>query len=126
VVLLNVAVFAIAGFLGLSFLLQTLHRISVAEEQERIDSLERPPIQPPPLPDATPAPGALEKMEGHVLRAHVKGVFRIWVVVFGLVGAQMGWILRPFVGDPHLPFRLFRPRVSNFFLDVIDKIKHLF
>jgi hypothetical protein len=32
-VLLNVAVFAISGFLGLSFLLQALHRISVAEQQ---------------------------------------------------------------------------------------------
>ena len=125
-VLLNVAVFAIAGFLGLSFLLQTLHRISVAEEQARVESLERPPALPSPLPDATAAPGALQKMEGHVLGAHVKGVFRIWVIVFGLVGAQMGWILRPFVGDPHLPFRLFRPRISNFFIDVVDKIKHLF
>jgi hypothetical protein len=38
----------------------------------------------------------------------------------------MGWILRPFIGDPHLPFRLFRPRVSNFFIDVVEKIKDLF
>jgi hypothetical protein len=128
-VLLNVVVFAISGFLGLSFLLQTLHRISVAEQQAMIDALERPSTQPPPpVPDSTstPAPGALERMEGHVLGPHVKTVFRIWVIIFGLVGAQMGWILRPFVGDPDLKFAWFRPRVSNFFVDVMNKIKDLF
>jgi len=117
-VLLNVAVFAIAGFLGLSFLLQTLHRLSVAEAKAREESLEDP--------SATPAPGALEKMEGHVLGPHVKTVFNIWVIIFGLVGAQMGWILRPFVGDPKLKFAWFRPRASNFFVDVVEKIKDLF
>ena len=129
-VLLNVAVFAISGFLGLSFLLQTLHRISVAEQQAQLDALERPPDQPPPPPDLTPAPlpvpGALERMEGHVLGPHVRAVFRIWVIIFGLVGAQMGWILRPFVGDPNLKFAWFRPRMSNFFIDVMEKIKDLF
>ena len=142
-VLLNVLVFTISGFLGLAFLLQTLHRISVAEHQARLDALERPPGPPPPLPaepapdPALPyatvaprqvpaAPGALDRMEGHVLGPHVKTVFRIWVITFGLVGAQMGWILRPFVGDPNLKFAWFRPRASNFFIDVVEKIKDLF
>ncbi len=132
-VLLNVLVFAIAGFLGLSFLLQTLHRISIAEQEARTDALEHPPTdQAATFPDTTPAsaparaPGALDRTEGHVLGPHVRTVFNIWVIIFGLVGAQMGWILRPFIGDPTLPFRLFRPRVSNFFIDVMDKIKDLF
>ena len=145
-VLLNVLVFTISGFLGLSFLLQTLHRISVAEDQARLDESGRPPALPPPLPSqpsvgsetpyatatsTAPAtaprlPGALDRMEGHVLGPHVRSVFRIWIIVFGMVGAQMGWILRPFVGDPSLPFRLFRPRTSNFFIDVVQKIKDLF
>ncbi len=128
-VLMNVLVFAIAGFLGLSFLLQTLHRISIAEAAARLDALEQPPVDPEASPPGvTPAtsPGALERMEGHVLGPHVKTVFRIWIIVFGLVGAQMGWILRPFVGDPNLPFRLFRPRGSNFFIDVMHKIRDLF
>ncbi|MGB7158187.1 MAG: hypothetical protein WBD40_08985, partial [Tepidisphaeraceae bacterium] len=121
-VLLNVAVFAISGFLGLSFLLQTLHRISVAEEQARVEALERPAEQLPAPPGddgKAHTPGALERTDGQVLGTHVKTVFKIWVIIFGLVGAQMGWILRPFVGHPDLPFRLFRPRVSNFFIDVV-------
>ena len=52
-------------------------------------------------------------MLGH----HVKTVFRIWVVVFGLVGAQMSWVLRPFIGAPDRPVEIFRDemRQGNFF-----------
>ena len=32
-----------------------------------------------------------------------------WLVVFALVGVQMAWLLRPFVGDPHHSVALFRP-----------------
>jgi hypothetical protein len=36
-------------------------------------------------------------------------------VIYVVVGAQMGWILRPFIGHPHLPFQAFRSRWSNIF-----------
>jgi len=42
-------------------------------------------------------------------------------VVFGLVGAQMAWMLRPFIGNPNSPFTLIRSRESNFFEAVFDK-----
>jgi hypothetical protein len=42
-------------------------------------------------------------------------IFRIWVIVFAVVGAQMAWVLRPFLGNPKLEFTWFRPRESNFF-----------
>jgi hypothetical protein len=28
---------------------------------------------------------------------------RVWVVLYAFVGIQMGWFLRPFIGDPTLP-----------------------
>ncbi len=119
-VLLNVLLFAVAGFMGLGFLLQTLHRLYNAQFSV-----------PPPLPSMSdaplvegepvmPEPGALERLEGQVSSRNVRHVFRIWVLVFGLVGAQMGWVMRPFIGDPHKPFTLFRPRESNFFQAVVD------
>src|SRR5437764_2499340 len=46
-VLMNVAMFAVAGFLGLNFLLQTLHRLTIVEEAAFI---------PPPLPPAEDMP----------------------------------------------------------------------
>ena len=66
----------------------------------------------------TMEPGALDRTEGHMLSKHVKTVFGCWVVVFALVGAQMGWVLRPFIGSPDVPFEWFRERESNFFESV--------
>lgn len=31
-----------------------------------------------------------------------------WVVLYAFVGIQMGWMLRPFVGDPDMPVTFFR------------------
>ncbi len=124
--LFNVVVYAVGGTLGMAFLLQTLHRLSV------IDSQPLPRTSPPPLSDSPDAlefegpSGALDPLENRVLSKHVKTVFRLWVIVFALVGAQMGWVLRPFVGNPNLPFTWFRPRQSNFFQAVLHTIASLF
>jgi hypothetical protein len=127
-VLLNVVLFAVAGFLGLGFLLQTLHRLFNAQLVLPATSLSEiphttadPGQAPPPLPTAPeyPDPGALDALEGQVSSRNVRTVFRIWVLVFGLVGAQTGWVLRPFIGDPSKPFTFFRDRQSNFFEGVI-------
>ena len=72
------------------------------------------------------APGALDPVEEHVLGRHVATVFRIWVIVFGLVGAQMGWVLRPFLGNPDQEFTWFRARESNFFEALAQAIMGMF
>jgi hypothetical protein len=104
-VILNVLVYFVAGLLGLAFLLQTLHRMTVA----RIADL----LQTPPGDQIEKGP--LERPSEHVLAPHVKTVFRVWVLVFGLVGCQMAWVLRPFIGRPDAPFAWFRHPYSNFF-----------
>lgn len=128
-VLLNVLLFAVAGVLGLLFLLQTLHRLSLVDKLLPPADEPTPPTAPPTTPDAAPTPsdplGALDRIEGRVLGHHVKAVFRAWIIVFGLVGAQMAWVLRPFIGDPARPFTWFRPRASNFFEAVIGTIHSL-
>ena len=127
-VLLNVLLCGIAGFLGLMFLLQTLHRLSLIEMEMQRQPQGSPPPSESPQPEGPPSepleikehypPGALDRLPGHVFGRHVKAVFRCWVIVFGLVGAQMGWVLRPFIGDPNRPFQWFRERDSNFFESV--------
>jgi len=52
-------------------------------------------------------------------------VFRVWIFVYAVVGAQMAWILRPFIGTPGKPFTLFRERDSNFFAAVYEAISQL-
>jgi hypothetical protein len=114
-ILLNVVVFGIAGLLGLVFLLQTLHRLTISIAQ----------APPPPATDETsiPAPvvaGPLDHAGETLLAPHVKTVFRIWVIVFGLVGSQMAWVLRPFIGRPDQAFAWFRHPESNFFQAVMN------
>ncbi len=55
-----------------------------------------------------------------------KRIFNTWTVIYGVVGAQMGWILRPFIGSPTQPFEFFRERDSNFFEAVGATLKRLF
>ncbi len=45
-----------------------------------------------------------------------------WVLLFAFVGGQMAWTLRPFMGDPSLPFILFADRGSNLYADVITTL----
>ncbi|HTU26898.1 MAG TPA: hypothetical protein VMF30_15940 [Pirellulales bacterium] len=189
-VLLNVLIFAVSGVLGMSFLLQTLHRLNIAPRYEPPRFDRRLPTQlapeagetpagrddlvtetaqpavaageegPPPLPGAsgvdsgvapveggtTPIlgvpPGAsgappvetmadeergpLDAIEGEPPGQQTRLVFDLWMIVFGLVGAQMSWVLRPFIGSPHDKFQWLRPRESNFFEAVFQALRHLF
>lgn len=116
--LLNVAVCSVGGLLGLAFLLQTLHRLVLVQEQAAI-------INQPPRDLDGPADKLSTLGPAGPTPRKVKSVFRIWVFVFALVGAQMSWILRPFIGNPYLPFEWFRQRESNFFLAVGQAILNL-
>lgn len=125
-ILLNVFFFAVGGVLGSLFLLQSLHRLDVAD---------RSVILPPPVTDSgvgTVAPlgvggvsetfekelGPLDRMEGQLLGRNVRKVFAIWLLLFASVGGQMSWVLRPFLGEPSKEFAWIRPRGSNFFESV--------
>lgn len=65
--------------------------------------------------------GALERMDRETA-ARARDVFRVWVLVYAIVGAQMGWVLRPFIGSPDMPFAWFRARESNIFLDILRSL----
>jgi hypothetical protein len=139
ILLFNVVVCAVAGGLGLNFLLQTLHRLSQALDSLRTPVLParvapqpiaEPPPTSPPLdyfePTTAPEPpGALDRLGPRAPDRQVRLVFRCWVVLFGLVGAQMAWVLRPFIGNPNQPFTWFRPRQSNFFEAVFQALAGL-
>ncbi len=48
-----------------------------------------------------------------------------WVVLYGLVGSQLGWTLRPFFGSPGEPFQLFRNLEGNFYAQVLISLRSL-
>jgi len=49
----------------------------------------------------------------------------MWIFVYGFVGTQMAWTLRPFFGAPELPFQLFRQFGGNFYVNVMESFWQL-
>jgi hypothetical protein len=113
--LLNVTVFGISGVLGLKFLLATLRKL--------MEILYQPIVQTIPSDDPSePARVITHYPESN---ARVRLIFYVWVLLFGVVGCQMGWVLRPFVGSPFKDFEFIRPKSGNFLLAIIEIIKRL-
>jgi hypothetical protein len=133
IVLLNVILMAIAGLVALAFLLHTLRRLAAVSRAP----WPAVPVTPGPttvgVNPASPAEPLrnLGPLEHLPVRApeqalgQARTIFHIWVLIYGLVGAQMGWLLRPFIGDPHQPFAWLRAREGNFFQAVSACIQSL-
>ena len=119
ILLLNVAVFGLSGFLGLKFLVGTLHRLTsvLYERDAALEALQNPSLNAGTTRDL----GPLDRLERPTSRS-VRQVFAFWVVAFALVGMQMSWVLRPFVSAPGKQFMLFAPRESNFYAAVFHQI----
>lgn len=136
-VVLTVVVFGFGGIVGLVFLLRALRGVLMRSTGEPAAAPAAPAVredepQRLEVPDAdmdadapapAPAPAPLDDLTRNERIATV--LFRIWVVVYGLVGAQMAWVLRPFIGDPNAAFTWFRPRESNFFSSAIGHLRDL-
>ncbi|MFY1688327.1 hypothetical protein [Plantactinospora sp. WMMB782] len=50
----------------------------------------------------------------------------IWILLFGFVGTQLAWTLRPFFGSPDQPFALFRSIDGNFYAEILRSLGSLF
>lgn len=125
ILLLNVFMFAAAGALGIGYLQKMLGELVRLDQQRRaaelVESVEvveeeddeevkRPRRPRRPEPEPTPT----------------RSVFTVWMALFALVGAQMSWVLRPFIGSPTTEFAWFRQRESSFFAAVMRSLGQLF
>ncbi len=152
ILLLIVLLSSGAGILGLNYLLRMLNQYAASDPESRslysdrpFDNQPRTSVNPNELTQADSSTSA-EHPEGsqeletgpNVWSAHraaprfsesnssTAAIFRVWVFVFAVVGAQMSWVLRPFVGAPGKPFTWFRERDGNFFQSVSNLIWQLF
>lgn len=118
--LLNFLFFALSGVIGLKVLLTMLSRI----EQVQSPQGSAPAVAAEGVPSeataSTPATGQLSHEQMMARRT-----FQVWLVIYALVGAQMGWVLRPFIGSPSLEFEWFRDRQANIFIDILRTIGNL-
>lgn len=98
IVLLNVAILGIGGLASIAFLLRTMIRAQNAE-------------QPPAAlePALVTSPSATAETPRRALP-----LLFVWIITYSLVGTQMGWLLRPFIGHPDRPLTVFRDREGSF------------
>jgi hypothetical protein len=117
---LNVAIMALTGVIGIGFLLDGMDSLNKLAEPpaERADTpptVEAQPVEAQPVE----APPAAE-------RPVSMGLLYIWIVLYAFVGTQLAWTLRPYFGDPSKPFQFFRPIESNFYVNLVQTLMNLF
>jgi hypothetical protein len=148
-VILNVALLAVAGLVGMAFLLQTLRRLSgppLATIRAMLPTVS--PTIPPAAPPTSPPMGlAAERAPALVgVPTHIREpgpldkpnflyspeglgaasvTFRVWVFIYAIVGLQMGWLLRPFILTPDKPFVWLRGTQGNAFEAVAHQLRIL-
>lgn len=117
-VLLNVAIFALTGIIGVSFLYHVMkpnHDLtqSISASSHKQDFIDRD----------------VQSTTNSSMVQNVKvrtNILRFWLVLYGFVGSQLGWTLRPFFGSPNEQFELFRAREGSLFSAVFNAIGNLF
>ena len=107
-VLLNIGLLGVAGLVSIGFLIKTLSSLQF----QKAESGATPPLM------AMADDGPRKENAG-------VGLFFVWILTYGIVGAQMGWILRPFIGAPGVPFELFRPRDGSFLQGVYNAVHQM-
>lgn len=117
-VVLNFAFFAVAGIVATVFLGRALRAV-FPPSQRRAPVEALAPAGEAPAFESAPTP-SLPRRQPEL------SVLRIWIVIYAVVGAQMGWILRPFIGTPDAPFEWFRERRSNVLEAILHAIGALF
>lgn len=60
--------------------------------------------------------------EGKLARTRI---LQFWLMLYGFVGSQLGWIIRPIFGTPTQPFQLFRQMQGNVYLDIVNAIAEI-
>jgi hypothetical protein len=150
--LLNVAILALTALIGLRFLTSGMRALNkqvvvesmlanqvvvTADVSQRelvsatVGGAANPAAQPPTNGDArtarqnqnaakakAPQPAAGDRPASMLL-------LYIWILLFGFVGTQLAWTLRPFFGSPGQPFELFRDIDGTFYGNILSTLGSL-
>jgi hypothetical protein len=52
-------------------------------------------------------------------------LFWVWAAVYALVGGQVSWLVRPFIGSPNAPFQFFRGAGGSLYQELARSVWHL-
>ena len=149
--LLNVAILALTALVGLRFLTSGMRALNKHVEDESM--LSNQVVVPAELQErelvsatigssadaatqprtngATPTVRPNRQAEAKAPQA-VAGerpasmvLLYIWILLFGFVGTQLAWTLRPFFGSPGQPFELFRDIEGTFYGNILRTLGSL-
>jgi hypothetical protein len=84
-----------------------------------------PYLQPMPIPTMREAPRPVHQSAPGDRPASMT-LLNVWILLFGFVGTQLAWTLRPFLGAPDEPFQIFRKIEGNFYVEIVRAIGRLF
>ena len=140
-VLLNVALLGLAGIIACAFMLRALRALSAPAPGESAPDVCRLAPSPGALPTTTPTmpsvlpPQTVPPMIARpspfgeaapVARDDTGGnIFRCWILIYALVGLQMAWVLRPFIGHPGGEFEFLRHRGGSVFEAIFSCLRQL-
>jgi hypothetical protein len=144
--LLNVCILVLTAVIGLLFLIRGMaalnayHAAVVAaapatemavEAEDRELAIVGAGNGHGPLPTAPVAMASPERAAAHAApvpaeRPTSMALVYIWILLFGFVGTQLAWTLRPFFGDPDSAFALFREISGTFYTDILQTIGNVF
>ncbi|HKO34315.1 MAG TPA: hypothetical protein VJY85_11265 [Candidatus Limnocylindria bacterium] len=147
--LLNITILILTSIVGLRFLTSGMAALNSIQMSAQLASgqaalADSPAPVSPALPSAPPvamsgvavqtAPAPAPILVGNRLIVPGQPVERpasmtllyIWILLFGFVGTQLAWTLRPFFGSPDEPFQWFRNLDGTFYEDVARTIAQFF
>ncbi|MEM7164708.1 MAG: hypothetical protein AAF581_04550 [Planctomycetota bacterium] len=119
-VLSAVATCALAGGFGLRWFFIALRVSDGDDDDDAAPSVDAPVADV--APESVTQAKKPRRPRANVATRALWKVLSWWLLLYIFVGAQLGWMLRPFVGDPTLQFEWFRPK-SGSFIDAV--LKHL-
>lgn len=133
--LLNISILLLTAFVGLRFLVAGMQALNDFQEsrvtpQPAVETRGEPTPEdsdgdaaakdePTPLLPVYPASRSVSAQPASMTLLYV------WILLFGFVGTQLAWTLRPFFGSPGEPFEIFRNIEGTFYSDVLHTIGHL-
>jgi hypothetical protein len=119
--LLNVAILVLAAIIGLGILVDGMRSLNRAPSADPAEAAGGESAEPAPPAAAALPPAPAEPRVNMTL-------LRVWVLLFGFVGTQLAWTLRPFVGSPDQGFQIFRssPALGNFYVNIAQTLGDLF
>jgi hypothetical protein len=116
--LFNVAIFSITGLVGVKMFYEGMRSVTATEDKLQLVDAD---LDAAPIDDFLPT-GAISKAvrgsadgEDDGLQKTRTRLLQLWLVLYAMVGCQLGWTLRPFFGAPNETFNLFRNLEGNFY-----------